>query len=95
MYSLMAFVLYVFTSIFSSNIYCIINIYNYSASLFGGGTVNKIPQILALPLSSTDLSRFNFGAVTCRSPTVTTTCSKISNPIYCFTGVISQCINLT
>ena len=37
MYSFMSFVLYVFKSIFSSNIYCIINIYNPSASLLGGG----------------------------------------------------------
>ena len=38
MYSLMSFVLYVFTSIFSSNIYCIIiNIYNPTLPLFGRG----------------------------------------------------------
>ena len=36
MYSFMSFVLYVFKSIFSSNIYCIINKYNPSASLLRG-----------------------------------------------------------
>ena len=46
MYSLMSFVLYVFTSIFSSNIYCIIiNIYNPTLPLFGRGRDCEIAAI--------------------------------------------------